>query len=181
MDLGTSRDGRYVFGLQSAKHAKEELVKGYRYRFDTEKGGYEEVDWLHLEVASGAGAVISNVLDYVKWGRSLIDKDTPLSKAGFEALFMPRTLMPIEEPYTGPRAYALGWRTGVYRGQRVFKHSGGLPGFGAELLIFPDIKFAVVALANTAGTANFVDQKLAYHLIDGKLDVPVERFDWDKE
>jgi hypothetical protein len=46
---------------------------------------------------------------------------------------------------------------------------------------FPDINFAVVALANTAGTANFADQKLAYHLIDGKLDVPVERFDWDKE
>ena len=170
------------FGLESAKHAKEGLAKGYRYRYDAENGGYEEVEWLHLEVASGAGAVISNVLDYAKWARSIINRDTPLSKAGFGALFTPRTLMPIEEPYTGPRAYALGWRTGIYRGQRLFEHSGGLLGFGAELLIFPDIKFAVVALANTAGTANFVDQKLAYHLVDGKLDLPVkERFDWDKK
>jgi hypothetical protein len=54
-------------------------------------------------------------------------------------------------------------------------------GFGAELLIFPDIGFAVVALANTGGTANFLGQKLTFYLVDEKLNVPLEkRFDWNR-
>ena len=112
------------------------------------------------------GLSISNVIDYAKWAKGIIKKETPLSKAGFEALFTPRTLMPIPEPFTEPQAYALGWRTGVYQGQRFFEHSGDVNGFGAELLVFPDIKFSIVALANTAGTSNFVDQRLAFHLVD---------------
>ena len=170
------------FDLQSAQSAKEHLATAYKWLYDTEKGGYEDVGWMTLDEASGAGAVVTNVLDYAKWARAILTKSTPLSKAGFEALFTPRTLMPIEEPFKGARAYSLGWRTGVYRDQRFFEHSGGMKGFGAQLLIFPDADFAFVALANTAGTANFVDQKLGFHLVDEKLDVPVEeRFDWNKK
>jgi hypothetical protein len=133
----------------------------------------------HPEGAS-AGSIITNVLDYAKWARSILKKSTPLSKIGFEAVFTPRSLMPIQEPFTGPRAYALGWRIGVYRGQKFYEHTGGMLGFGAELLIFPDMEFSVVAFANTAVTANFLDQKLAFHLVDEKLKVPTgQRFDWD--
>jgi len=132
-------------------------------------------------VVAGAGAVISNVLDYAKWARAILNNSTPLSKQGFEAIFTPHTLIPIEEPFTGPRSYALGWRAGVYHGQRFYEHSGGMIGFGAELLIFPDIGFSVVALANTSGTSNFVDQTLSFHLVDEKLNLPPEkRFDWNK-
>jgi CubicO group peptidase (beta-lactamase class C family) len=134
-----------------------------------------------LDEVSGAGSVISNVLDYAKWARTILNKSTPLSKTGFEAWFSPRTLMPIEQPFTGPRLYALGWRISVYHGQRFYTHSGGMLGFGAELLIFPDIGFAVVALANTGGTANFLGQKLTFYLVDEKLNVPLEkRFDWNR-
>lgn len=170
------------FTLEDAKNAKEDLAHGYKYLYDDGDGEYEEVKWMHLEECSGAGMVISNVLDYAKWARAIISQENPLSKKGWEAVFNPRTLMPIEEPYTGPRAYALGWRMGVYKGQRFYEHSGGVNGFGAELLIFPDQKFAAVALSNTAGTSNFVDQRLTFHLVDEKLNIPAwERFDWNKK
>jgi hypothetical protein len=55
-------------------------------------------------------------------------------------------------------------------------------GFGAQFLVFPDLNFSVVALANTSGTSNFVDQALSFHLVDEKLDMPLEkRFDWNKK
>lgn len=169
------------FDLDSAKNAKEHLAHGYRYLYHTDKGGFEDVGWATLDVHSGAGSVISNVLDYAKWARAILNESTPLSKNGFEAWFTPRSLMPIEQPFTGPRLYALGWRTGVYHGQRFYTHSGGMRGFGAELLIFPDTGFAVVAMANTGGTSNFLGQKLTFHLADEKLHVPhEERFDWNK-
>lgn len=167
--------------LKSAKNAKEDLAYGYRYLYDTDHGGFEEVEWMTVDEVAGAGGVISNVLDYAKWARAILHNTTPLSKQGFEAIFTPRTLMPIEEPFTGSRSYALGWRTGVYHGQRFYEHSGGMVGFGAELLIFPDIGFSVVALANTSGTSNCVDQALSFHLVDEKLNLPPEkRFDWNR-
>ena len=170
------------FDLDSAKNAKEHLANGYAYRYDTEEGGFEDVGWMPLEEASGAGAVVSNVVDYAKWAKAILSNSTPLSEKGFKEWLTPRTIIPHEEPFTGSRNYALGWRLGVYRGQRFYEHSGGMLGFGAELLIFPDLGFATVAMANTSGTSNFVDQKLAFHLVDEKLGIPVEeRFDWNKK
>ena len=169
------------FDLDSAKNAKEYLAHGYKYLYHTDEGGFEDVDWMALDGVSGAGSVITNVLDYAKWARTILNKSTPLSKNGFEACFTPRTLMPFDQPFTGPRLYALGWRIGVLHGQRFYTHSGGMLGFGAELLIFPDIGFAVVALANTTGTSNLLGQKLTFRLVDEKLKVPLEkRFDWNK-
>jgi len=79
-------------------------------------------------------------------------------------------------------AYALGWWTGVYHGHRFFEHTGGLNGFGAEFIIFPDIQFSIVAFANTTATSNFVEQVLEFHLIDEKINVSViERFYWNKK
>jgi CubicO group peptidase (beta-lactamase class C family) len=164
--------------LESAKNAEEDLATGYYYS-DSE---YHEVEWMELDQVIGAGNVISNVLDYAKWARAIMNKKTPLSAAGFGELFRPRTIMPFEEPYTGPRMYSLGWRTGVYHGHRFYEHTGGMNAFGAEFILFPDKRFSVVAFANTAGTSNFVEQVLAFRLIDEKLGVPMEeRFGWNKQ
>ncbi|KAI9826733.1 MAG: hypothetical protein M1819_007278 [Sarea resinae] len=161
-----------------AKHVWKPLDMTATYK----NGGYLPVEWMNLDNSSGAGGVISNVLDYAKWARALMEQKTPLSKSGREAIWLPRMLMPLEEPYTGPRAYAFGWRTGVYQGQRFLEHTGGMNAFGAEIIIFPDINFSIVAFANTAGTSNCAEQALAFHLIDEKLGVPREkRFDWNRK
>lgn len=169
------------FDLESAKAAKEDLAHGYSYQYQGENGGFEDLGWLELDGVAGAGSVISNVLDYAKWARAILSKSTPLSKDGFEAWFAPRTIMLFDPPFTGPRLYALGWRVGIYRGHQFYTHSGGMKGYGAELLIFPGLDFAVVAMANTSGTSNFLGQKLTWHLVDEKLNIALEeRFDWDK-
>jgi CubicO group peptidase (beta-lactamase class C family) len=170
--------GSTFSSLEDAKHAEEDLAKGYYYS----DGEYHGVEWMELDQAAGAGFVVSNVLDYAKWARAIMNKETPMSKLGLEELLRPRTIMPFEEPYTGPRAYSLGWRTGVYHGHQFYEHTGGMNAFGAEFILFPDTHFSVVAFANTAGTSNFVEQVLAFDLIDERLGVPIEkRFDWNTQ
>lgn len=165
------------FNREDALAANEDLARGYYYTPDK---GYREVEWMPLHEIAGAGSVITNVLDYAKWARALLNQTEPLSKAVYKDIWEPRTLIPEAAPYTGPQAYALGWRTGVYQGVQFYEHSGGMNAFGAELILIPELKYSVVILANTAVTSNYVAQTLAYHLIDERLDVPVEkRFDWN--
>lgn len=171
------------FDLESAKGAKEHLAHGYKYLYESEDGGFDELEWMVVDdTTSGAGAIISNVLDYSKWVHAILNKSTPLSPKGAEEIFTPRTLMlPLEDAYTGPRSYALGWRIGVYHGHRIWEHTGGMIGFGAHVMVLPDIHFGVVAMANTSGTANNVAQTLVFHLLDEKLKIPLEnRYEWNK-
>jgi CubicO group peptidase (beta-lactamase class C family) len=168
------------FSKEDAIRAKEDLARGYYF----EDGSYQNVPWMPLDGVSGAGSVISNAVDYCKWARALMKRaeGLPLSKSGFKEIWRARTLLPEDAPFTGSLAYALGWGCGVYRGHRFFEHTGGMDAFGTDLIIFPDINFSVVAFANTAGTSNFLEKTLIFHLIDERLKVPVaERFDWNKK
>ncbi len=46
-------------------------------------------------------------------------------------------------------AAALGWAVGSYRGHRTLSHSGADPGFGSRLVLVPERRIGVVALANS--------------------------------
>lgn len=167
------------FSLAQAQNSSEDLARGYYFQ-DEE---YHEAGWMNVDTISGAGGMISNVLDYAKWARALMRQEdhAPLSKAGYEEIWRPRMLLPQEEPWTGPQAYALGWNVGVYKGYRVYQHGGDVNAFGAMFFIFPDQKFSVVAMANTGAISTFAERVLAAHLIDEKLNIPEnERFDWNE-
>ena len=46
-------------------------------------------------------------------------------------------------------AAALGWAMGTYRGHRTLSHSGADPGFSSRLVLVPERRIGVVALANS--------------------------------
>ena len=168
------------FDTDDARAAKQPLATGYRYDEQTKR--YVEVPWMDLDGTSGAGAVISNVADYARWAKAVMSQGPPLAKKTWEALTSARSIVASRsEPTTGSTTYALGWFGGVYKGQRFLEHTGAMNAFGAELIIFPDIDFAVVAFANTAGSSVMAAQVLLWKLIDDKISVPdVERFDWNQ-
>jgi hypothetical protein len=89
---------------------------------------------MDMSISTGAGAIISNVVDYSKWLRSLLQRTGPLSSTSIDALLEPRTLILGEQPCTvGPHAYALGWSTGTYRGYTYFEHGGDIEAFGSQV------------------------------------------------
>ena len=148
-------------------------------------GEYKEVPFSDLDIISGAGSIITNVLDYSKWLKAMIDCSGPMSKDGHIQLKTARTLMEmgleVTLPFTGPMFYTLGWMSSVYKDHQFFYHSGGVEAFGAELIFFPDLKYGITVLGNTAGTSNIAGSLLMWHLGDEKLKIPKqERFDWNK-
>jgi CubicO group peptidase (beta-lactamase class C family) len=74
--------------LEDAENAEEDLARGYYYS----DGEYHEVDWMEIGPCKCCGNVISNVLDYAKWARAIMNKKIQLSMAGLEDLFRPRTI-----------------------------------------------------------------------------------------
>ena len=138
---------------------------------------------MDLDIVSGAGSIVSNVLDYSKWLKVMIDSSGPISREGHRQLKTGRILIETDplypSPFTGPLVYALGWIAGVYRGHEFFYHSGGMEAFGAELIFIPDLKYGITMFGNTAMTSNIAESLLMFHLVDEKLKIPQdERFDW---
>ncbi|KAK9771568.1 putative Beta-lactamase/transpeptidase-like protein [Seiridium cardinale] len=174
-------NGTY-FSLEDALAGPEHLAGGYYWEYGVRGGGFKQVPFMGLQEASGAGAVVSNVLDYAKWLRCLINGAAPLSKEGHRALKTPRIVPAGGTGYDREMAYALGWYANTYRGHKVFTHSGGMEAYGADVWFFPDLKYGIVAMGNTAITSNFVGRTLAWRLINDKLGVPEsERFDWHSQ
>lgn len=161
------------------------LANGYAWNNAT--GEYVELPWSPTTLDGGAGAIISNVVDDVKWLRMMIQQSSPISKEGHKALMMPRSVIVPEmfglrpETITGDVVYSAGWWKYTYRGQQVVTHSGSITGFGALVLYLPGLEWGVVGMANTQGTSAYANSALAHWLMDKMLGVPEsERFDWLK-
>ncbi|UKZ76461.1 hypothetical protein TrVFT333_004165 [Trichoderma virens FT-333] len=129
------------FDLQSALDAPEHMASGYAWILEKEE--YEEIPFMTLTEVSGAGSVISNVLDYAKWIKSLIHQSGPLSAAVHKDIRAPRVFWP-GEPQNGYdlELYGLGWA-----------------------------KYGVVVLGNTA-KCHVVEAIVGWKLIDDKLGIP---------
>ncbi|KAI0104412.1 beta-lactamase/transpeptidase-like protein [Daldinia grandis] len=204
-------DGTYL-SVGDALEAGREVARGYYWDYQgggkVERGddkeedrdvnaggqgkgqGFISVPYGSLDLASGAGGIVSNVLDYARWIRCLIRGDSSddnengcpvLPKEAHRELKLARIAMPPEMRmnFDAPLAYALGWELSTYKGWRIFTHGGGMEAYGAEVYFLPDLGYGVVALGNTALTSNLVGTELVWKLIDDKLGVPEgERFDW---
>ena len=173
------------FSLQDAKKAvatkNEVMAHGYLWENRTQEYILEE--YMDMPEVSGAGAIISNVLDYSKYLRAMIDEAPPISPAGYAALKIPRSFAdfgsPLYDAWTEVSTYSLGWEMTNYRGEKAIFHGGGLTGFGTLMLYMPRRKWGVVMMGNTAGTSNMAEQVLSFALMNDLLEVPTEqRIDW---
>ncbi|KAI2610592.1 beta-lactamase/transpeptidase-like protein [Hypoxylon sp. NC1633] len=143
--------------------------------------GFVEVPYANLDIASGAGGVVSNVLDYAKWIRCLISGCGVLPKEAHRELKAARVVLPPESGrgFDAPLSYALGWQVATYKGHRLFTHGGDMEAYGAEVYFFPDLGYGVVTMGNTELTSNFLGRDVAWRLINDRVGVPEEdRFDW---
>ncbi|KAL8976263.1 MAG: hypothetical protein Q9177_006891, partial [Variospora cf. flavescens] len=139
---------------QASKSGLAHLAEGYMWNNRTQK--YVQTPWMDSPLPSGAGNIISNVDDYAKWLRFLIDQSAPLSKAGHMSLRHPRTIV-ADSPIPGtlsPSTYALGWSVENYRGEPLISHNGGVPGFGALVGYLPQRNYGIAMMGNTDGSSN---------------------------
>jgi D-alanyl-D-alanine carboxypeptidase len=118
------------FRAQAYKRARGELVND---------------DPISMNAPGAAGALVSNVLDLVKWHQALEAGDF-LSSASYDSLYRPTKLADGKE-----QKYGYGWGLGEIAGHRKLSHGGGINGFSTMIARYPDDRLAVIVLSNTAG------------------------------
>lgn len=173
------RDTFWKLAEVQLEDAGEALATGYAW--DESTGTYVAEQPPDFGGVSGAGAMISNVLDYAKWIRCMMTRSGPLSPAGHAALVEPRSVYLDHgtNPFPAPHLYALGWFMDMYRGERIIWHGGGITGFGSTMAYLPDRQWGVVMMGNTIRTSNYVQVILSMYLLDELVGTPLsERVDW---
>lgn len=115
----------------------------------------------------GAGAVISNVLDYVKYLRVMMAEAGPISKAGHRELKKPRTFHDFNVAMFGPGPlfYGLGWMGSIFEGEQVYWHTGTVTSFVTFMVMVPNREYGIVVMANSGSKVReLVTYRILYDL-----------------
>jgi CubicO group peptidase (beta-lactamase class C family) len=137
----------------SHQHHRDRLARGYTWIKETQS--YKEEPLLPLASTTGAGSVVSTVLDYAKWLKVLLDpSQSALGAHGLGTLLEPRItskgfLPPAMRPLRQPAQYAMGWFVENYNGYPFYTHGGNWPGAGIMLGFMPDKNLGFVMMGNT--------------------------------
>ena len=172
--------------LETAQSAVKEKGQHFAHGcfWDDENQEYVREARMDSQVVSGAAHMISNVLDFAKYLKAMIDESPPISKKGYEELRAPRSIQPPPKyggPYAGPLTYTLGWNYTVYNGESLFFHGGGVPGFGTLMCYIPKKRWGVAMMANTEIRSNAMQEIIWHKLMDDRLSVPKEKqFNFEK-
>jgi hypothetical protein len=166
--------------LQEAKNSDAVLATAYTWR--PESKSYDELEYLGTTELSGAGAVISNVVDYAKWLQCLIHETEPFSKAVHKDIRRPRFLQ-IDQPSDGSDVvlYGLGWMRTTIHGHVAYWHTGSVMTFGAYVYWFPELKYGIVAFSNSGLASKPTEHILIRRLMEDRIGIPPEeRLDVNK-
>jgi CubicO group peptidase (beta-lactamase class C family) len=108
-----------------------------------------------------SGAFLSTVLDLAKWD-ALLYADTVLTESERRQM---TTQVRLTDGSTYP--YGFGWHVDNVRGQRRVWHGGGLPGFSAQFVRFPDAGVTIILLVNgdDVDTASIANGLAALHYL----------------
>ncbi|MEO6327070.1 MAG: serine hydrolase [Thermoanaerobaculia bacterium] len=96
-----------------------------------------------LSQAFGAGTLVSTVTDLALWDAAL-SSEKLLKASSLAQMWTPARLADGSEA-----TYGFGWGVNAVAKHRVLTHGGGISGFGADFLRFPDDKVTVIVLMNT--------------------------------
>ena len=108
-----------------------------------------------------SGAFLSTVLDLAKWD-ALLYADTVLTESERRQM---TTQVRLTDGSTYP--FGFGWHVDNVRGQRRVWHGGGLPGFSAQFVRFPDAGVTIILLVNgdDVDTASIANGLAALHYL----------------
>ena len=117
----------------------------------------------------GPGGVVTTVDDLARWSTVFFGK--PIDPPDLAAR-LTRT-RPLNDG--SPNDYALGLMVNEHLGRRSISHAGGVGGFAAEMIHYPDDGLTVVCLANTSALPAAAKARQAAALwleVDGKTSGP---------
>nr|XP_036579334.1 penicillin-binding protein [Colletotrichum truncatum]KAF6786881.1 penicillin-binding protein [Colletotrichum truncatum] len=152
---------------------KSSLLLANEYFYDYTSKGFYQTPHEPSSGEEGAGSIISNVLDYAKYLRVMMNDGAPLSKDGHREVKTPRSFSSMSKPpFTGPVSYAFGWNHGIFEGEQAYFHSGQVTMFVSIMIMIPLKQLAVTVMSNTE---SYAPELIAYHILYEHFGVPVEK------
>ncbi|KAF9112782.1 hypothetical protein BGX27_002827 [Mortierella sp. AM989] len=130
-----------------------------------------------------AGDMYSNVLDLVRWGKTImnggeIDGKQVLNKDSVNETLVPQTILAGPRPIPGfapVLTYGMGWILDSVQGHRYYTHNGGVAGFVSKLDIYPDADLVIAQLSNT--NLSVLTIGISRYIVDEILGLPKTK-DW---
>lgn len=150
------------------------MAKGYMKNSD----GFTEVGSTG-DYSYGAGNIFASLNDMIKWGRHLFSAKT--DNTGYLDL----TGTPYNTLENGDTIrYTYGFYVRDYKGVRMVEHSGGVPGYRNQFMIFPEEGFAITLMFNNESiNTRRLALDIAELMLAGKLieEEPVQRVEVDPD
>ncbi|MBI1775273.1 MAG: beta-lactamase family protein [Proteobacteria bacterium] len=128
--------------MQSSRLADDnlELAPDLARPYSPDGGGFRK-DVVGIAL-SGDGGILASLDDLLVWHENY--RNNRLLPKDLHQRLATRAVL-----RTGERiGYAMGLRVLDYRGQRLWMHGGGLPGYKLELCRFPDVDLGIIVMGN---------------------------------
>lgn len=146
-------------GMTSSRYATNfGLVPNRAYGYSTDGQAIVNATFLSMTQPFSAGSIESTVDDLAKWDAA-VSSGKLLTRASWDRMFTPYILAGGEATN-----YGYGWDVERFEGRRVYRHSGGIPGYMAEVLRMPDDRIYVALLTNSDASGvstGFITTRLA--------------------
>lgn len=153
------------FVMSNEVDLPEQIAVGYRKNQD----GFEVFSSLD-DLSYGSGNIFSNLHDMILWS---LHMQKPV--AGSHAFYQR-----ISEPYNtlnhgDSLYYTYGFNVRKYMGMKLVEHSGGVPGFRSQFMVFPEANVIIMLMFNNE-TINTrpIATGIADHLFQGRQEVDSE-------
>jgi CubicO group peptidase (beta-lactamase class C family) len=137
------------------------IIRGRAYGYAPARAGGFRLANVNNDLV-GAGGLWTSVEDLLLW-----DENFYTAKVGGPALIR-QMLTPGALSDGKKLSYAFGLNVGEFRGLKFVAHGGGLAGYRAELVRFPEQKFSIACLCNSANANpnNYAKQIAGIYLAD---------------
>jgi len=119
---------------------QDQIIKGRANGYELVDGALVNAAPIHVPILTGGGDLYSTVEDMRRWHDALANKKL-LSEEGFTQMFTP-----------GMRNYGYGWQIQTHNGINMAMHMGGMPGFSALFMTFPELDSCIIILTNRSRT-----------------------------
>ncbi|KAF8975666.1 hypothetical protein BGZ46_008935 [Entomortierella lignicola] len=153
-------------GLENTGFSSKEMSKHDNFAWpfvaysfeEAQQGRVQMINYTNMATASApAGDIYSNVLDFARWGQTILQNGVKDGKQVLnstslgtilsgQSIFTARNLNPDFPPTS---TYGLGWALESYKGKIVFAHDGSVDSYSAFLALFPDSELAQQVISST--------------------------------
>lgn len=167
-----------VIDFKKEKWGKN-VARGYQVNLLDEKPiPYEVQEYWPMQLALGAGGIISTVSDCLKWNNALY-AGTAIPKFLAELMLTPHIIVQDKPPY-----HYCGYGIGignVGKSELYYGHSGGIPGFFTTLLYVPSLNLSCIAFTNVFYDSTIEIEQIKTQLSPEKKEVLLSLSEDEKE